>query len=296
MSAVYLLAIPATLAIIIGMVCAIGNMVRTANKIWLLILGSLFAVAYSIVYINLQIPYYGQVKAFYGLGVILPISLIFAFGFDYLDHWLRDKKLSFLRMVLYGWFGTLILAILLSLFVRPSQVHVVPNLDTLAKQGRLGQAVTYYTQLLDDNPNDWDAHNELARAYILHRKYDEAIKHYEKTLQLRHEWPEVLHNLAWALINKPNATWADKTQAVQYAELSCQLTGYLQTQLVLNLADAYVATGQSPQAMMAAEKVIKLAASSGQRDLVEKTQKWLQLYKLQQTYSEPPAVEDDVKP
>jgi hypothetical protein len=296
MSAVYLLAIPATLAIIIGTVCAIGNMVRTASKIWLLILGSLFAMAYNIVYVNLQIPHYNVAKAFYGLGAILPISLIFAFGFEYMDNRLKDKKLSLLRVVLYGWFGTLILAILLSLFARPSQVRVAIDLGAFAKQGKLSQAVTYYMQLLHNDPDDWYVHNELASAYIFQDNYDKAIEHYKKALQLRRNWPNTLHNLSWALLNKPNATLADKTQAVQYAELSCQLTGYRQVKLVLNLSDTYAAAGQSTQAVITAEKAIKLDASCGQSDLAEKTRKRLQLYKLQQTYSEPPLVEDDVKP
>jgi tetratricopeptide (TPR) repeat protein len=295
-SAVYLLAIPATLAIIIGAVCAISNVIRKANKIWLLMLGSVFVLVCSIVYINLQIAYYSAAKAFYGLGAILPISLIFSFGFDSLNNWLRDKKLSFLRVVLYGWFGTLILAILLSIFVRPNQVYVIPDLLVLAKQGKLDQVVTYYTQLVYDDPNNWDAHYELAKAYILQHNHNKAIEHYKKTLQLSYDGPNLLNNLALALINKPDATWADKTQAVQYAELSCQLTGYLQIQPVLTLASTYAGTEQSVKAIMTAEKAIKLAVSSGQADLAEKTQEWLQRYKMRQVPSKPSPIENDAKP
>jgi tetratricopeptide (TPR) repeat protein len=288
MSAVYLLAIPATPAIIIGMVCAIGNMIRTVSKIWLLMLGSLFIIAYSIVYMNLRLPYFGQAKAFYGLGAILPISLIFALGFDYIDNLLRGKKLFILRMVLYGWFGALILTIFMSMFITPN--HVIPclDLDTLAKQGKLSNAVTYYTQLLRNEPNNWDARYELANAYLMQGKYDDAIEHYKTTIQLRPMWPDALNNLAVALINKPNAASADKALAVQYAELSCQLTGYLNIRMVSTLADAYAAAEQPAQAITAAEKVIKLATSAGLHSLAEKTQKWLQQYKMQQTYSKPP--------
>jgi hypothetical protein len=295
-SAVYILAIPATLAILIGMVCAIGHMIRAADKVWLLMLGSLFAVAHSIVYLNLRFSYYCHAKAFYSLGVILPIGLVFAFGLGYLDNWLKDKKLSFLRVVLYGWFGTLILAVLLSLFVRPSQVYGEPDLGALASQGKLSQAVGYYTQLLNDNPDDWYVYEKLAETYILQNKYDEAIKHYEKALQLRPDWPEMLCNFAEAILSKPSATQADKRRAVEYAELACRLTGYRQVYIVLSLVSTYDATEQSEQVVVTAEKAIELAASSGQWDLVEKTQKRLQMYKLQHVYSEPLPSEDDVKP
>jgi tetratricopeptide (TPR) repeat protein len=290
MSVVYLLAIPAALAIIIGAVCAIARLGRTADKIWLLILGSLFTIIYSIVYTNLKIPYYSTAKAFYGLGAILPISLIFAFGFDCIDSRLKNNKRLFpVRMVLYGWFGTLVLAVLLSFFAKLSRESAAPylDLDVLAKQGKLSHAVNYYTQLLRNNPDDWDTHYELANAYLMQPKYNDAIEHYKTIIQLRPMWPDALSNLAWALINKPNAALADKTLAVQYAELSCRLTGYLNIQMVSNLADAYVAAGQPAQAITAAEKVIKLAVSAGQHNLVEKTQAWLQRYKMQQTSSKP---------
>jgi hypothetical protein len=293
-SAVYLLAIPATLAIIIGIVCAIGNIIRTANKSWLLILGSLFAATYSIVYLNLQIPYYCHAKAFFGLGVILPISLIFAFGFDYMDNWLKDKKLSLLRVVLYGWFGTLILAILLSFFAGPNQVCVIP-LHILAKEGKLDKAVAYYKQLVQNDPNDWDAHHELAKAYILHRNHDKVIEHYKKALKLRQNSYILLNNIASELMNNAEATLADKRKAVEYAEQSCRLTGYLELWPVMTLVSAYVGTEQSAEAIMTAEKVIKLAVSSGETDVAENTRKWLEQYK-QQVQLKPSPVEDDIKP
>jgi tetratricopeptide (TPR) repeat protein len=203
MSAVYLLAIPAALAIIIGMVLAIGNMIRTADKIWLLILGSFFTMACSIIYMGLQVPYYGIVKAFYGLGVILPIGLIFAFGFDWLDQRLRDKKLSLLRMVLYGWFGTLIMAILLSFFISSGQANAVyySNLDVRATHGELDQAVAYYTQILHSNPEDWYAHCQLAEAYFLQHEYDKAIEHYSQTIRIKPDYFYALNGLGRAFYN-----------------------------------------------------------------------------------------------
>jgi hypothetical protein len=118
MSVVYLLAVPATLAILIGTVRATINAVLCANKLWLLIIGSIFILFFSIAYMNLKIPFYAHAKAFYGLSTILPISLIFALGFDYVDKWLRRKKLTLLRAILYGWFGTLALTIFFTFLSR----------------------------------------------------------------------------------------------------------------------------------------------------------------------------------
>ncbi|MGB8226092.1 MAG: tetratricopeptide repeat protein, partial [Sedimentisphaerales bacterium] len=202
MSAVYLLAIPAAMAIIIGMICAIGNIIRASDKIWMLILGSIYTVACSIVYMNLLLPYYSSAKAFYGLGAILPISLIFAFGFDCIDNQLKNnKRLFLLRMVLYGWLGTLACAILLSFFITPAQVDAVrySNLDKLAKQGELAQAVAYYNQFLRNNPEDWYAHYQMAKAYFLQHEYDKAIEHYSQAVQIKPDDPNILNALGGAL-------------------------------------------------------------------------------------------------
>ena len=131
-SVVYILALPATLVIIIGTVRATTAAVFRANKVWLLILGSLFVAGFGMAYMNLRIPYYAQAKAFYGLFVVMPVALTFALGFDGLDGWLRDKGLLPVRIVLYGWFGTLALAIFFSFFVSPAQKHKALYLPALA--------------------------------------------------------------------------------------------------------------------------------------------------------------------
>jgi hypothetical protein len=118
MSAVYLLGAPATLAILVGMVRATADVVFGGNKLRLLILGTIFVLFYSILYMCLRIPYYCQAKAFYGLSAILPVSLMFASGFDCVDKWLKNKKLPLFRAVLYGWLGTVALTIYSTFLVR----------------------------------------------------------------------------------------------------------------------------------------------------------------------------------
>ena len=279
MSSVYLLSVPATLAIIIGTFRAISKAVLGANKFWLLILGSLFVVIFSIVYINLQIPLYAQAKAFYGLCAVMPISLIFAFGFDYVDGWLRDKNLFLLRGILYGWLGTLVLAIFFSFLVRPAQMQTPLNLLALAREGKLDQAFAHYRHSLHNDSNDYNAHRNLAFAYTLQGKYNDAVEHYEKTLQLKRDWPEVLNNLALLLANKPDATDSDRLQSVRYAKRSCELTGYLQAKMLYTLADAYGASGKSSDAIKTAEKAINLANAEGKKKLAEKIRERLQFYK-----------------
>jgi len=253
MSAVYLLAIPAVLAIIIGIVCAIGNIIRTtSDKIWLLILGSFFAVAHSIVYLNLRFPYYCHAKAFYGLGAILPISLVFASGFDYIDRLLKNKKLSLLRMVLYGWFGTLIMAILLAFFVSPGQANAVyySNLDVRAKEGKLGQAVAYYTQFLRNNPDDLYARCQLAKAYFLQQEYDKAIEYYSQAVRIKPDYVDALIGFGDVLYRIGKID-----QAVSYFNTAMQIAPY-SADAYLHLGAALISSGKLEEAAKEYEKIL----------------------------------------
>ncbi len=283
-STVYLLAIPATLAIVIGAFRAAGKAIFHTSKNWLLILFCIFAIICSIVYINLRLPYYGQAKAFYGLSAMLPISLIFALGFNTLDKWLKNKNLLFLRTALYGWFGTLVLTVLFSLLVRAGQMQAPPDPFVLAEQGKLSYAITHYTQLLRDDPGDRNSHYELATAYALQGEYNKAVEHYRKAVQLRGDWPEALTNLALVLANKPDASHSDKAQAVQYAERCCQLTGYLRIEPLKTLAAAYAAAGRFEETTETAEKAIEVAVSVGRKDLAAEIQDRLQSYQAGQPY------------
>ena len=157
-------------------------------------------------------------------------------------------------------------------------------LPALAREGRLNEAIIYYTRFLDKNPNSPDAHRELATSYALQGKYDDAVKHYKKALQLIPDWPGTLNNLSVLLTNKPNATALERVQAVRYAERCCQLTGYLWAESLVTLTDAYAAAGRVPFAIRTAEKAIKLAEAADEKDLAQEIQERLGLYKSDQPY------------
>ena len=84
MSIVYLLAIPATVIFVLGLFRTIKMAFREKELgcriIMSFLLLSLYAVGLFILYSTLKIPIYGQAKAFYGLSVIGPVSVIFALG------------------------------------------------------------------------------------------------------------------------------------------------------------------------------------------------------------------------
>ncbi|MBN1392508.1 MAG: tetratricopeptide repeat protein [Sedimentisphaerales bacterium] len=283
-SAVYILSLPATVIALIGAVRLYKEAIFRDNKVWLLILGSLFVAIWSVAYMSLRIPYYGQSKAFYGLFVVMPVALIFASGFGAIDELLKSKSMLLVRTVLYGWFGTLALAIFFSFLVVAAPKEGAIDLAALAREGRLNEAVVYYTKLLNKNPNSHYAHVELAKSYINQGRFDYAIEHCKKALEIRPDWPKTLNILSMLLVNKPNAAALEKKQAVVYAERCCQLTGCLWAEALVTLADAYMANGREPLAVRTAQKAMKEATAAGQKNLARRIQNWLESNKTSQPY------------
>jgi hypothetical protein len=97
---------------------------------------------------------------------------------------------------------------------------------------------------------------------------------------------EVLNNLAWLLATGPDAHLRDGVQAVKYARRACELTHYGVTLFVGTLAAAYAEAGRYDDAMAAAQKACALATAAGERDLLERNQKLLVLYRAHQPYHE----------
>jgi tetratricopeptide (TPR) repeat protein len=283
-SAVYILSLPAMVISVIGAVRAFRDAIFRADKVWLLILGSLFIAIWSVGYMSLRIPYYGQSKAFYGLFVVMPVALTFAFGFGAIDELLKSKGMLLVRTVLYGWFGTLVLAIFVSFLVIAAPKDNALDLSALTREGRLNEAVVYYRKLLDKNPNSYYAHIELAKSYINQGRFDDALEQCKKALEIRPDWPKALDILSVVLINKPNAAAFERKEAVKYAERCCQLTGCLWPEALVTLTDAYMANGNESLAVKTAQKAMKEATATGQKNLARRIQNWLESNKTSQSF------------
>ena len=123
-ASVYLLAIPASLLIIAGTVRAVWRILQDKHPLWLLIIASVFLGVFSLIYMNLKLPYYAQAKAFYCLFLVMPVSLLFAFGYDWLNSFLQNFKLTLFQAALFAWFVTLCIVIFLSFLVKQPLVVV----------------------------------------------------------------------------------------------------------------------------------------------------------------------------
>jgi hypothetical protein len=118
MSAVYLLALPATGIFLIGLLKAVDAALNdrdpNSKLIMAFLMISLYSVGLFILFSTLRVPIYGQAKAFYCLAAVGPISVFFALGLGMVNDWLSSSRLLAARAVFYGWFGSLLTSIYLS--------------------------------------------------------------------------------------------------------------------------------------------------------------------------------------
>jgi Flp pilus assembly protein TadD len=181
-----------------------------------------------------------------------------------------------------------------ALQLKPDYVEARVNLgNALLKSGQVDEAIDQYQQALRMRPGNVEAQNNLGIALLQKGRFAEAKDHFQQALQLNANALNVLNNLAWLLATCPEGRLRDGAQAVQYAERACELTHEGAASLVGTLAAAYAEAGRYDEAVTAAEKACGLAVAAGEKDLLERTQRQLALYRTRQSYHE--AVEPEFR-
>src|SRR5262249_13072157 len=78
----YWLALIPMLMIAIGLVVALWRLVRSTSAEWFLLIGFSAAVAVALIFMTLRVASYAQVKAFYGLSILVPLCAFAALGWE----------------------------------------------------------------------------------------------------------------------------------------------------------------------------------------------------------------------
>lgn len=281
MSIIIIMAIPTIFIILIGFLNALKNVIILSDKIWVLLTGTSFMIALSIIQINFKFPYYSHAKAFFGLSAILPISIFFAAGFGWIDKWLKKYNLFLFRSTLYSWFYLLIFIVFLSFFITKDQTDRPIDLTTFTKQDRLDYAIDYYKNKLLNNTETFFSHSMLTQAYFIKKQFDIAIEHCQQALNLNPDHPYMQSTYAKLLLLKSDSTTNERLQAVRHAEYSCQLTGYLNPEMLMVLTSAYVKSAKTAQARDIAYQALSIAESFNKYQLTKRIRDMIIFYKLQ---------------
>jgi hypothetical protein len=114
----------------------------------------------------------------------------------------------------------------------------------------------------------------------------EAMEQYRIILQQNPNLPLALNNLAWLLATDEDPKLRNGTEAVRLAERACDLTHYQTMTFISTLAAAYAEAGRFDEAVKTEEMVVARANSTGEKDLLERNRRLLELYRAGHPYHE----------
>jgi protein O-mannosyl-transferase len=175
----------------------------------------------------------------------------------------------------------------MALKIRPQDADTRVVLGVvLLEKSRLDEATAQFQEAVRLQPTNAIANYQLALIHQGRKETSAAIDCYHKALKAQPDWPESLNNLAWILAAHPDAGLRNGAEAVTLAERACKLSDYKEAVFVGTLAAAYAEAGRFPEAVSSAEKARSLALAAGQKDIAQKNQELLELYRAGRAYHE----------
>ncbi len=162
MSAGYLLATIPALAMAVGAVVFLVRWIRLPNLRDTAILGTAFAAFAAVVFMALQVPYYGMVKAFYGVSALLPLCVFAGLGLDLAMA--RAGRAAPLLMVLLGTWALMSYGSLWLGARSPRALAFSAESAFLGGDDRAGARLL--KRAIAQDPADWNARNRLARYMV----------------------------------------------------------------------------------------------------------------------------------
>jgi tetratricopeptide (TPR) repeat protein len=176
---------------------------------------------------------------------------------------------------------------IMALKIRPqdADTRVVLGIVLLDKN-RIDEATAQFLEAAKLQPTNAIANYQLALIHQSRKETSAAIDCYHKALKAQPDWPELLNNLAWILAANPDAALRNGAEAVALAERACKLSGYKEGIFLGTLAAAYAEAGRFQDAISSAEKAHSVALAAGQKEIAQKNQELLELYRAGRAYHE----------
>jgi Flp pilus assembly protein TadD len=170
----------------------------------------------------------------------------------------------------------------------PGAIYDAHHLLTQAyfRSKRYDDAIVHLRKALQIAPKNIHLLSDIALALSKVGRLEEAVKHWREALGVDPAWVISLNNLAWHQTVHKRAKFYDPHEAVNLAQRACEVTEYKKSYLLDTLAVAYAAAGRFAEAVETAEKALKLARSARQDNLAAQLQSRLNLFKRRQAYHE----------
>ena len=147
------------------------------------------------------------------------------------------------------------------------------------ESGQVDAARAHFEEALELAPNFADAHYNLGNLYLQIGEAQQALIHYQRALETKPDDIQALNNRAWILATWPNSSIRNGPKAVELAERADSLASGKNQVVAATLAAAYAETGRFPEAIRAAERAMRLAASEGKDARAFSIREQLETYK-----------------
>ena len=155
---------------------------------------------------------------------------------------------------------------------------------------RLTPAIELYSEVLDEDPDQWLALRRRGDAFLSQGKQQEAVQDYEAALKLQPEDSGILNNLAWVLATSTEDPLRDGKRALELAQQACEMTEYKQAHILSTLAACHAELGDFDEAVKWSGKAVELDPEE------EQLAKELQSYRDQKPWRERQQIEEKTDP
>lgn len=271
-----------TLFVAVGMIAALAAWIRHPGAIWAVLMGHALVVGYAILFMTLKLPYYGNVKGFFGLSSAACLCALAAWGFDAIS-----RRVGRYAGVL--WIPLLMWAVnaYASFFVWPldAKAHWLLG-EALARQGKSVRGIEHFRRAIHLDPNRMEAYAGLGKVLFKLRRYAEARQTWQDGIVHVPQSLDLLNALAWLMATCPDGRYRDGAKAALLAERACRLTAPPDAGALDTLAAAQAEQGDFSAAINTLEQAIRLAESAKREDLLERMRVRLDLYKAGTPYRE----------
>lgn len=152
------------------------------------------------------------------------------------------------------------------------------------------KAIEAYSDILDQQPNNFTVLQARGDAYLNMGNHAEAIVDFSKALKLKPDDTTLLNNLAWVLATSPEEDLRDGTRAVELATQACEMTNYNTPHILSTLAAALAESGDFDGAIKRSQQAVDMNDPEHGEQLVKE----LESYREGQPWRERQSIEEEL--
>jgi tetratricopeptide (TPR) repeat protein len=172
-----------------------------------------------------------------------------------------------------------------ALKLNPNDAETKYNLgQALNQEQKWNEAYEVLSPLAAEAPSDFNTQFQCGLALEHLGQTRDAMSHYAAALLKNPDFPEALQHLAWIAATDARAEFRNGEQAVALASHACELTGQKRPAMLLTLAAAYGEVGKFDDGLATLEKVIDLAQTSHQQQLVTQAEGMRKLFQQRKPF------------